>query len=230
MASRSQLEKVCREEIIDPDVARQGNRDRIKRTAAKACRSIGRDDEARAREAEIARPASASSEAPNQPRPTPPAAETKAVEAPREGAEQPSTFAAALAEAQRQPETADGAEAAIASYRRAMQTGVLDGAQQAQFALRLRAYGRALLAKHDYDGASCALEEAKVREPKLDVAADLAAVHAAEHPRDRSKFPTSGSGDPDALEELTRINVETGELYPEYRNRRGCRVPRGRQP
>lgn len=225
MVARSRLEKVCREEIVDPDIARQGNRDQIKLTAAKACRSIGRDDEARVREAEIAQPASASAGAPNQPRPTASAAEAKAVPAPREEAEQPSTFAAALAEAQRQPETADGTEAAIAGYRRAMQAGVLDGAQQAQFALRLRAYGRALLAKHDYDGASCALEEAKVRDPKLDVAADLAAVHAAEHPRDRSKSPTGGSGDPDALEAVTRVDMETGKVYPEYSNRRGCRVP-----
>jgi hypothetical protein len=77
---------------------------------------------------------------------------------------------------------------------------------------------------------SCAFEEAKVRDPKLDVAAEIAALHAAEHPRDRSKSPAGGSGDPDALEAVTRVDLETGKLYPEYQNHRGCRVPRGRRP
>jgi tetratricopeptide (TPR) repeat protein len=233
MAVRTELEEVCRKKRIDPNAVREGHGDRIRGiaiTAAKACRSIGRDAEARAREAEIAQLTPASPGASDAPRPTPPAAEAKAVEAPHQNAGQPETFAAALAEAQRQPETPEGAEAAVASYRRAIQAGALDEAQLAQFALRLRAHGRALLTKRDYDGAICALEEAKLRDPKLDVAADLAAVRTAEHPRDRSKPPTGGSGDPDALEPITRVDLETRETYPEYRNRRGCTVSRGRQP
>jgi hypothetical protein len=233
MAVRTELEQVCRKERIDPDAVQAGHGDRnrgIAITAAKACRSIGRDAEARAREAEIAQLTPASLGAPDEPRPTLPAAEAKAAEASRQNAEQPETFADALAEAQRQPETREGAEAAVASYRRAIQAGALDEAQLAQFALRLRAYGRVLLAKRDYDGAICAFEEAKLRDPKLDVAADLATVRAAEQPRDRSKPPTDGSGDPDALEPIRRVDLETRKVYPEYRNRRGCTVPRGRQP
>jgi hypothetical protein len=236
MTERARLEKVCREELIEPDAVLKASGNGVRGiaiTAAKACRSIGRDDEARAREAEASQTAPATSGLPDEQRTTLPTAEAKAIEAPHKQAEQASAFAAALAEAQRQPETPEGAEAAVASYRRAMEAGTLDKAQLVQFALILRAYGHALLAKHDYAGAICAFEEAKIRDPGIDVVTALASARAAEHPHDQSPhgpkgLPDGGSagGDPDALEPFTRIDPETGKVYPEYRNRRGCRVPR----
>jgi tetratricopeptide (TPR) repeat protein len=251
MLVRYQRDRECREEFVDSDVARRGDRAQIKLAAAKACRLLGREAEARAREAEISQtplpsaalaqpaPPAAETHAGERPRQdaapssavadpshsAPPAAEAKAAEPAHQDAEQPAAFTAALADAQRQPDSPEGAEAAIASYRRAMQAGVLDRAQHAQFALRLRTHGRALQARRDYDGAICAFEEAKLRDPTLDVAADLAAVRAAESPSSRSRRPAGGSDDPDALVAVLRFGPTRSEDYLEYRNRRGCTVP-----
>jgi uncharacterized caspase-like protein len=221
MIDRYQRDRVCREQFVAPDLARRGDRTQIKLAAAKACRSLGREAEANAREAEIPQTTTTSA-APSQP--APPADEAKPAEPPHQDADQPAAFTATLADAQQQPDSPEGAEAAIASYRRAMQAGALDQAQHAQFALRLRTHGRALQARRDYDGAICAFEEAKLRDPTLDVAADLAAVRAAEPPSSRSRRPAGGSDDPDALVAVLRFGPTRSEDYLEYRNRRGCTV------
>ncbi len=60
----------------------------------------------------------------------------------------------------------------------------------------LRTHGRALRARRDYDGAICAFEEARLRDPALDIAADLAAVGAAEPSSGRSRPPRAAPTTP----------------------------------
>jgi hypothetical protein len=108
-----------------------------------------------------------------------PDAERAAREADRT-AERARAFNAAVAEAEQQPATAEGAAAAVYSYRCASHFGVLDAAHTGRFAQRLRTIALALLADRNYTSAISLLEEAKHASPAIDVDADLKRARAAQ--------------------------------------------------
>jgi hypothetical protein len=68
---------------------------------------------------------------------------------------------------------------------RALEFGALDETQAAQFAIRLRARGKALMAKKDYAAAASAFEQAKLQDPGIAVDAALTAARAAQRERDK---------------------------------------------
>ena len=88
-------------------------------------------------------------------------------------------FVTAIFDAQRQPSTSAGAEAAIASYRIAQQFGSLNKEQSTLFAIRLVTFSRSMTAAKNHAAAISALEEAKSLAPDLDLSDVFGAARAA---------------------------------------------------
>ena len=166
-----QLDKACSEKLTAADTLQRASRDGAGAAylaAVEACKAIDRD-------ADVSRATQAANDA-------------KAAEATRKEAARQSGFAAALSEAERQPETDEGAASAVASYKRALELGTLDKMQSAQFANRLRAQGNAMMVKKDYTAAISAFQEAKMRDPDLNLETELRAARAAQHKSGSAKY------------------------------------------
>lgn len=174
--ARSGFDRTCSEKLAAAQALQQASRPSgaVLQEAAKACQSAGRSDDAR-EATEAARRETERAAADRQ------TAERTAAE--RKAADRKASFDKAIANAEGEPVTAEGAAAAVNFYQRAMEIGALDAQQAAQFAIRLQAWGKALMAKKDYAAAISAFEQAKLQDPAIDVDASLAAARAAQRKR-----------------------------------------------
>jgi Caspase domain len=177
-AARAGRDQICSEKLAAAYARQQANlaASAALWEAAQACQAIDRDDDAQ-RAIEAAR-IQAEREAADRR-----TAEREAAD--RKAAERKASFDRAVADAEHQPETAEGAAAAVSCYMRALEFGALDETQAAQFAIRLRARGKALMAQKDYAAAASAFEQAKLQDPGIAVDAALAAARAAQRERDK---------------------------------------------
>jgi hypothetical protein len=202
-AVRATGDRICSEKLAAAHALQQASRPASAALleAAHACQGIDRDDDARAA-TEAARTQAEREAAERE------AAEREAAD--RKAAERKVSFDKAVADAQRQPETAEGAATAVSSYMRALELGALDATQAAQFAARLRVWGKALMAKKDYAGAISAFEQAKLQDPGIDVDTALAAARVAQ--RERESKRSAGSNN--KLDRRTAAGSGAGASQP----------------